>query len=168
MDCRFSVSRRKIFAVFLLFSSCTGSDRWTVSHLGSHKEGSSRLTYSSQDAVNGLDLEFLRVGTDLHTYLQVHSQSIPPLNGNPKEALVVFKFGDKELSGVAFRHEGGQRLMLPPAMQQQLINALKEEKQVTIRLQGYQAVIDAASFPQSFGDLQSSPLQNPIQLPFKL
>jgi len=154
--------------VVLLLSSCSSSDSWAVSYLDGKGRSSSKLVYAARDIVNGVDLEFLRVGEELHTYLQVHSQMIPAFNGNAKEALVTFNINGTTHSGVAYRHEGGQRILLPEPLQNLLIEALKENKSVKIELQGYQATIEPGEFHKRLGDLNSNPIRNPFNIPLNL
>jgi len=162
------VFKKGIF-LFLL-CSCTQNDNWAVNHIqtGNEAFNSSKLSFPTHDAVNGIDLEFLCVQGKVHAYLQVHSQTIPPYQGNPKEAVVTLQMGETTFSGIAHRHEGGQRLLLSDSLQEHLLKALKENKSVTIRLEGYKTVVAAEQFSEHFEEFQGSPIRNPFQLPFKL
>ena len=154
----------------LLLCSCAQNDNWTVDHIqtGNEAFSSSKLSFPTHDAVNGIDLEFLRVEGQLHTYLQVHSQAIPPYQGNPKEALVTLQMGETTFSGIAHRHEGGQRLLLSNPLQEYLLKALQDQTSVTIRLEGYKTVVATEQFLEHFAEFQGSPIRNHFQLPFKL
>lgn len=160
--------RKGIF--LLLLCSCVQKDNWMVSHIktGSEAFNSSKLSFPTQDAVNGIDLEFLCVEGKVHTYLQIHSQTIPAYRGNPKEALVTLQMGEETFSDVAHRHEGGQRLLLSDISQQHLLKALQDKTSVTIRLEGYKAIVASEQFLEHFKEFQDSPIRNPFQLPFKL
>jgi len=129
---------------------------------------STKLLYAAKDPVNGVDLEMLQIGGALIAYLQVHSQVVPPYRGNGKEALVTLKVDDQVTSGIAERHEGGQRLRLTRDLQEQLLEALQAQKSVQLQLEGYQAFISAEDFPEHFKTFQKTKVRNPFQLPFKL
>lgn len=154
----------------VLMASCAKSTSWKADHIhtGDTAYNSTKLFYPTRDRVNGADVEILFVEDHITSYLQVHSQMIPPYQGNPKEALVSFKVGDVVFSGVAQRHEGGQRVRLTPDLQEQLLQALQAKKSVQLQLEGYQTLITAEEFPKLFQESQKTPIRNPFQLPFKL
>ena len=156
--------------LLLLLCSCAQNDNWTVSHIqtGNEAFNSSKLEFPAHDTVNGIDLEFLCVQGKTHAYLQVHSQTIPAYQGNPKESIVSLQIGETTFSDTAHRHQGGQRLLLSDALQEHLLKALNENKSVIIRLEGYKTIVDAEQFSKHFEEFQSSPIRNPFQLPFKL
>jgi hypothetical protein len=151
-------------------TACTKSTPWQADHIhtGDAAYNSTKLSYPARDHVNGADLEMLLIGNSITSYLQVHSQTIPPYRGNPKEALVSIKVDDQVFSGVAQRHEGGQRVRLTLDLQEQLIQALQTKKSVQLQLEGYQSLIMADDFPKQFKKFQETPIRNPFQLPFKL
>ena len=98
-----------------------------------HKESNSaRLSYPVEDPVNGIGIEMIAAQGLVSTYLEVHSQKVPAYQGNPKEALVIMKIDGKTFQGIANRHEGGQRVSLPPQLHQLLIESLQrsEERRV--------------------------------------
>lgn len=142
--------------LLLSFLSCNQSDSWQISRIetGTPKFDSSKLTYHSPDRSNGIDLEMLHTHQSLHFYLQVHSQTIPAYQGNPKEALVNITIGETKHALVAPRHEGGQRLLLPDSAHDIIITALKANQPIKIELEGYSASIDPAQFSEYFNEMQ--------------
>ncbi len=155
------------FLALLLLCSCSQNRSWRVGHVdaGHSAFNSSKLCYRSDDAANGIDVEFLKTQHTLHLYLNVHAHPVPPYEGNAKQALVVFLAGDKKFTYIAARHEGGQRLLVPLEAQEILIEALRANTSITIQLEGYTAQIDPASFSENFTDLQKA---SPFDLPIKL
>lgn len=156
--------------ILILLNSCAKTDHWSVSriHTGDEKFDSAKLLFPAYDVVNGIDLELLCIQGKIRSYLQVHSQTIPPYQGNLKAALVTLEIGDETFKDTAFRHEGGQRLRLSQALEDCLLDALKENKTVTIHLEGYKTSVSAEKFLKNFKELQNSPIKNPFQLPFKI
>lgn len=158
--------------VILLFvlAGCAKTDNWAVDRIqaGDKQFDSAKLSFPTQDIVNGVDLELLCIQGKIRSYLQVHSQTIPPYQGDPKAALVLLQVGDETFAGIAFRHEGGQRVRLSENLQDRIISALKENKSVTIRLEGYKAVVSSQEFGKHFEEIQNFPIKNPFQLPFKI
>jgi hypothetical protein len=158
--------------VILLFvlAGCAKTDNWAVDRIqaGDKQFDSAKLSFPTQDIVNGVDLELLCIQGKIRSYLQVHSQTIPPYQGDPKAALVLLQVGDETFAGIAFRHEGGQRVRLSENLQDRIISALKENKSVTIRLEGYKTVVSSQEFGKHFEEIQNSPIKNPFQLPFKI
>ncbi|MBS0648761.1 MAG: hypothetical protein JSS10_06015 [Verrucomicrobia bacterium] len=161
---------RVAFLLLLTLCACESSKSWEVSHVqaGQKEYNSSRLSYPIRDIVNGIGVEMICTQGQVKTYLEVHAQTIPPYQGNPKEALVIMKVKDKTFQGIAHRHEGGQRVSLPPQLHQLLIESLQLNAPVTVMLEGYFATLDPKEFPEQFQELQTEPMKNPLQLPFKL
>jgi hypothetical protein len=159
-----------VFFLLLFLSACESSKTWEVSHIqAGHKESiSSRLSYPIRDIVNGIAVEMICAQGRVNTYLEVHAQTIPPYQGNPKEALVIMKVKDKTFQGIAARHEGGQRISLPPQLHQLLIESLQLNEPVTVMLEGYFTTLDPKEFPEQYQELQTLPIKNPFQLPFKI
>ncbi len=161
---------RNFLPLFLFLWGCSPSSEWQVSHQkGSQKEfNSSRLSYPIRDKVNGIGVEMVYVKNNLRTYLEVHSQTIPPYKNNPKEALVRIKTDEKTIHGIAHRHEGGQRATLPADLQDILVDNLLKGSTVTLELIGYTTTLDPRDFALVYQEMQKAPINIPIQLPFKL
>lgn len=155
--------------LLLFLFACESNKSWEVSHVQAGKKAynSARLSYPVHDTVNGIGIEMICAEGLINTYLEVHAQQIPPYQGNPKEALVILKIEGKTFQGIAHRHEGGQRVSLPPQLHQLLIESLQLNQPVTVLLEGYFTTLDPTEFGEQFRELQSEPFQNPFQLPFK-
>jgi hypothetical protein len=156
--------------LLLLLFACESNKSWEVSHVQAGKKAynSARLSYPVRDTVNGIGIEMICAQGLVNTYLEVHAQHIPPYQGNPKEALVILKIEGKTFQGIAHRHEGGQRVSLPPQLHQLLIESLQLNQPVTVLLEGYFTTLDPAEFSEQYRELQSDPIKNPFQLPFKI
>jgi hypothetical protein len=154
----------------LLLCACESNKSWEVSHVQAGKKAynSSRLSYPVLDTVNGIGIEMICAQGLVNTYLEVHAQQVPPYQGNPKEALVILKIDGKTFQGIGHRHEGGQRVSLPPQLHQLLTESLLLRQSVTVLLEGFFTTLDPTTFPEQFRDLQSEPIKNPFQLPFKV
>ena len=171
-------SKRRLFACcgfasFLtlgLMTGCQSSSPWIASHVqaGNTTYNSSRLSYRLHDIVNEIGVEMICAQGLINTYLEVHTQQIPPYQGNLKEALVVMNTSDQTKHAVGYRHEGGQRISLSADLQEFLITSLQNNQTVTISLKGYATTLNPHNFTTQFEQLHAKPLANPFQLPFKL
>ncbi len=155
---------------FLLLCGCESSSLWHVSHQkGSEKKfDSARLSYPVRDRVNEVAVEMVYSKKSLRTYLEIHSQTIPPYQGNPQHALVKVKTPEHTCQGIAHRHQGGQRVTLPTDLQEVLVEALMKNSPVTIELMGYSTTLQPDNFALFYQELQKSPLKIPFKISFKL
>lgn len=162
--------RRGHYLLLLFLCGCSASPTWQVSHQkGSQKEfDSSRLSYPLHDKVNGIGVEMVFVKNSLRTYLEVHSQTIPPYRNNPKEALVKITAGEKTHHGIVHRHQGGQRVTLPEELQDVVVSYLLEGSPVKLELIGYSTMLQPSDFSLAYQQLKEKPLNLSIQFPFKL
>jgi hypothetical protein len=155
----------KLILLFpLLCFACTKTSHWSHDciHSQNKEHHSSRLCYFSKDPIHGIDLELLNTKEHLKVYLNVHSAPIPPCQGNAKSVLVKLKIDDEQFSFIAHRLEGGQRILLPKENAEQLIEALKNHREVTLVLNDYRTVIKTEDFLAKFDHLEHPRLENPI------
>ncbi len=162
--------RRTIVFLLLFLCSCGPSPEWRVSHQkGTQKEfDSARLSYPIRDKVNGMAVEMVYSKESFRTYLEVHSQMIPPHLGNPKEALVKITTPGQTIHGIAHRHQGGQRATLPAELHTILVNHLLSGTPVTIELIGYSTTLQPHDFALSYQEMRKAPVNIPIQFSFKI
>ncbi len=163
--------RRKGAVFLLLFLlGCESNKSWEVSHVQAGKKdyNSSRLSYPVHDTVNGIGIEMICAQGLINTYLEVHAQQVPAYQGNDKEALVILKIEGKTFQGIGHRHAGGQRVSLPPQLQQLLTESLQLNQPVMVMLEGFFTTLEPKEFSEQFRELQSEPIKNPFQLPFKI
>ena len=155
--------------LLLLFAACTGTSPWRAHHLqtGDKAFDSSKLTYTTADTRNNIELEFLKTADVLHLYLQVYSSPVPAYRGDPSQALIMLSTEKEKIETVALRHEGGERVQLTDALRDKLIAWLLAGEKVTISLQGYVTTLEAADFKEKFAKMQHPPFfSNPFKLPF--
>lgn len=157
--------RQGIFLAILLFCSCQRSP-WQYHHIPEKRCDCTRLSYRSQDRVQGIDIEFLCQGKNMTTYLQVVSQKIPETEGFSKQTRITLKSGEKTHISLATLHEGKQRVHLSDISQMQLINWLQQGFIVTIKIEGYEEEIDPKRFAKLFKKLERPPYKIPFRLPF--
>ncbi len=113
-------------------------------------------------------VEMIYTQDHLRTHLEVHSQTIPPYQGNQNQVLVTLKTAGQTTHSLAYRHAGGQRVTLPSDLQDLLIQSLLKGDPVTLELPGYSTTLSPKQFASSYQKLQKEPFNNPLQLPFKL
>lgn len=159
---------RIIFLFSLLLSACASRSHWTLDQVHSDKKEhrSTKLSYYSQDPINGIDLEFLKIGERLNVYLNVHSIPVPAYRGNQKSALLKLEIGEEVVRSEAYRLEGGQRFLLSEKTARTLIESLQNHREVTFILHGYRSTVTVEDFSSKFDQLHAPfPLQNPFHLP---
>lgn len=154
-------------AIFFLVS-CSQATPWSINHIktGNACFDSSELCYRSSDPANGLDLEMIRTQESLRLYLSVRSRIIPPYKNNPQEAIVEVLANGEKHRFIAFRHEGGQRVLLPEECQNLILSQLKDNHPVAISLSGYKNIIEPTSFSSFYEQLYNPPYSHPFRLPF--
>lgn len=154
----------------VLLCGCGTPSAWQLSRQeGSREEfNSARLSYPVRDRVNGVGVEMVYTLNSFRTYLEVHSQIIPPHLGNPKEAAVRMKTPLTTICAIAHRHQGGQRLSLPQELHDTLVSHLLQGTPVTIELVGYSTTLQPSDFAIAYQKMQKKSLNIPIQIPFKL
>lgn len=156
-------------AIGCIAFSCSKSSHWSSQQVHSDEKdhASSRLTYYSDDEVHGVDVEFIQTREHLNVYLNVHSIPVPAYEKNPTQALVTLKIGDETISRIVYRLSGGQRFLLSKDTVETLVNALKNQKEITLTLASYRTILKSEDFLSKFHQLvHPSSLQNPFHLPF--
>lgn len=101
----------------------------------------------------------------LYTYVCVHSQSVPPWNGDPTKALISVKIGEETQTEIGYRHAGGQKVSVPLSLQTSMISALQKNQPVAIELQGYKTTIEPKKFASYFAKLYDPPIRNHFNTP---
>lgn len=102
------------------------------------------------------------------THLNVHSHTIPPHQGNLKEAVVKIKTAEQTVLGIGHRHEGGQRVTLPNELHTTIVNHLLNGTPVTIELIGFSTTLEPSDFTRSYQEMGHSPIKVPVQFSFKI
>jgi len=128
---------------------------------------STKLSYYSGDPIYGIDLELLNTEEHLNIYLNVHSIPLRPKKADQKYIPVKMEIEGKTFQYSAYRLSGGQRFLLPPEAAQTVIDALKNNKEVSITLVEYRTVFKPEDFSHKFEKfLHPFSFQNPFHLPF--
>lgn len=152
--------------LLLLFTACQSHGSWQYQNIPAKEIGHcTRLLYPSKDPAGGIDLEFIQGGENLATYLQVHFGPIQDSEEDPQKAkLLILSSGKKTTIFVDF-HEGNQRLRLSSSQQTLLLSLLEKGEPITLRLDGYEEMIDPTSFEKLYKKLESPPYRLPFHLP---
>lgn len=160
---------RPYLILLVLLTACQQNDPWGYNQIasGDKQYNSTKLSCFTSDLVNGLDLEFMRISTELRTYLNVHSLPVPASAKNPKSTSATLTIQEETISFQAWRHEGGQRFLLPPEISERIVEALNNDLPVRIQLARYQSTITPKGFKQKFQKMmRESPQQQSFHLPF--
>jgi hypothetical protein len=112
--------------------------------------GSARIFLAPLNGFNGLELEFVNGSEGLNLYLNVFGLEIPadPYDGESSRVYISFK--DHSYTFSARRFVGGQRLLIPLHVQNEIISYLQQDQPVFIQVSRYQANIYPNEFMQTF------------------
>jgi|GEM_PF-6145474 len=106
--------------------------------------GSSRLVHSALDSFSGLELEFLRVGDKVFSYLKVHSGSIK--STDEKTVKINIQFKNQVIVDSANLHLGGQKISLRKDLTNLILFALQDGADVTIQVDGFETTFESKNF----------------------
>lgn len=118
---------------------------------------SGRLTLLPAD-LKSVSLELVRGVSGERLYVNTLSLSFPCDLNNSSKCQLTFAIDEVNYSVSADRLQGGQRLLLPQAATQQIIEALLENKSVQMTVGRYHVVIISTSFPELYKKLSTIPI----------
>ena len=120
--------------IIFLLSSCSQKERWQDTSVNIEVAGKSskRLIYKVENPHSDVEIEFAKIDGLTTVFLNVHSGEIPPYEGDVKKAAIHIKTHDREVTLIADRLEGAQRLKLPPLASKHLIDALFSTDSITL------------------------------------
>ena len=139
--------------LLIFFCSCTSNKRWseTAIQTGHDNYNSERLVYTVDNPFREVEIEVARIDELTTIFLNVHSGHIPALEGDSKKAAIHIKTHDREITLIADRLEGGQRLKLPPLASKHLIDALFSSNLVTLTIDPhYETSLDTTLFKAKY------------------
>lgn len=93
-----------------------------------------------------MEIELLCTGYDTQLFLNTTSLIIPPSQNGESLADVIIAIDDIQYFVSAERFEGGQRLLLPQEVQQLIIMALIEDREIVITCGRYKTNIISKNF----------------------
>lgn len=144
-----------IFWTFLLpflLLSCQQRSFWREASIPNSNPhyAMAKLFYPISLPYKGILLEFIRHHLEINAYLSVYAFEIPPFQSNPQKAEVIFKAGQKTLSFIIDRLEGGQRLHLSKVALNKLLNLLKNYSVVKIEIGHYSQILISKTFEKKY------------------
>jgi hypothetical protein len=95
---------------------------------------------------SGLELEFVAAPCGLRLYINVFGLEIPPDDCDPSSSLVAISFRDHSYQFTAPRLLGGQRLLIPDDVRNEIVDYLQNGQPIFIQVGRYQADI----YPDQF------------------
>ncbi len=157
-----SMSKRRVLEALLLLvsSSCSGPlGLWqSQSCAGSAPEFSSeRIFLCPANEFSGLELEFVRTLDGLRLFLNVYGLQIPSEQPEGSTSRVFISFKDHSYCFSAIRFSGGQRLLIPAHVLDEIVEYLQEDQSVFIQVDRYQADIYPGKFLPLFTRMVSKP-----------
>lgn len=88
----------------------------------------------------------------MRMYMNVYSLPIPSDPLDPSKAIVTLTIGDNAETIQLERFEGGQRLLFPDYIAEQIITALLNQQDITISSERYQSKIIYDDFDRQYRD----------------
>lgn len=136
----------------LLLISCQSRSDWQVSQIDATKEkfSSSRLFSKTEDPLHGMDVELIFNGTEIKSYLSVHSRLLVPSKENPSSVFVTLKAADKKETFLAYLLEGKQKCLLSQEGTEFLLSYLNTNREIIILLTGYRRSLSPRSFEKQY------------------
>jgi len=149
------LKRRAFLGLLLLIvTSCSApvSSNWQMeSAVGTIDSlNSARLYLPPANEFSGLELEFVLMRDGLRLYLNVYGLEIPPEPFDCSSSRVFISFKDHSYHFSAQRFLGGQRLLIPECVQEEMVDYLQEGQPLFIQVGRYQADINPDRFVPLF------------------
>lgn len=114
---------------------------------------SARMYLKPANQFAGIELEFVWSPYGLRLYLNVSGLQIPSNPCDPTTSLVFISFKDHSYSFAAPRFQGGQRLLIPDDVRNEIVSYMQDEQTVFIQTGSYQADISPCEFLAIFNRL---------------
>lgn len=159
---------RWLFVLSLILFSCSKESRWAFDEVYSDQAEfcSTKMTWRPPDPINSVHVELLNTQEHLRVYLNIHSTPVSAYRGDPQKALLIMDIDGEKSQYEIRRLEGGQRFLLPDDIATALIEALQNQRSVTLSLPGYSSRLTLDDFSTKFQKLlHHSPFYNPFHLP---
>jgi hypothetical protein len=156
------------FLLFLSLASCIRSGPWAFDQVHSDdlESRSTRLAHRSKTPVNGIDVEILKTHEHLNVFLNIRSIPIPAQRQDPKHATLFLTIQGTGSTHQVYRLEGGQRFLLDAQTTALLLEALKNNQEVSLSLCSYRTTLASEGFAKKLDQLlHPFPIQNPFHLP---
>ncbi len=136
----------RYLGVILLLCSCTSPSYWSYDFTPDDGLGacSSRIVYTVQDSYSGLELEFLRVGEKIFSYLKIHSGTLKCTD--EKRVKINVRIKNQIIEDDAHLHLGGQKLSLRKDLTSLILFSLQDGTDVTIQVEGFETTFESRSF----------------------
>lgn len=145
------------FLLLLFLVSCSKSCFWKYQEIDTHCPlyRTAILSHHSDNQFSGLNLEFLRGSYGTKGYITVVCGEIPPSPQDISLSQVYIAIDGQAQACLAFRMEGGQKVLLPDPITYLLIDALIGGRKVIVALDGYYAEIPAQDFAKYHKSFES-------------
>ncbi|MBA2726576.1 MAG: hypothetical protein H0U49_00180 [Parachlamydiaceae bacterium] len=147
-------------AGLLFANSCASTSAWqTDTSKGTPSSFNSiRLYLCTSGGCGDLGLELVRTCDGIRLYLNVFGLAIPPSETDCSISMVYVSFRERSYTFCADRLLGGQRLLIPKNVQDDIIEYLQNDQPVFIRVGRYQADIYPEQFLKPFTKMVGAPL----------
>lgn len=140
---------RQTLVFLIALSSCTGKpEGWTSGKIASASFTCSHLTFPAKNLYRDLEIYFQRDGEQVYVYLNIYS--IPFVSDSEGMVMISIEIDDDKAIFKAPVLAGNQRLLLPQAARELLLNALNEKHTIVVRAGKYSAEVHSESFGEAF------------------
>ncbi len=153
----FRLGKRASTALFLcILSSCsTCSPGWvyetSLAKNAAHSSG--RIYLCASNHYSGLEIELMNTPVELRMYINIFGLEIPADPDDPTISKVYISFKDHSYTFCAPRFAGGQRLLVPENVKDEIIFYLGCDQPVFIRVGRYEADIYPLQFLEVYNRL---------------
>lgn len=150
-------SKRVLVALFLFtLTSCeTPCRQWSLDQYSSKYScfESSRMTLPGSSTSSPLTISIIRTISGVRMYINLLQLPVPPDPTDLSKAVVTISDDCKSYQISVHRFEGGQRLLVPNEVSQQLIELLLNDQSFKISVGSYRSDIIPANFQKLYNTL---------------
>ncbi|MEC7838403.1 MAG: hypothetical protein VX777_00015 [Chlamydiota bacterium] len=137
------------FTLFLLLFSCSKSPvmwKHSKSYGTCSEYSSSKVHYKDPTSTRPLEIELINTSDTSLLYINAHTLEFPAQKEHPDKSKVHITIDDEEIETSAYRLQGGQRLLLDDDSRKLIVDALNNNKSVTIKVGRYKTVLSPKGF----------------------
>ena len=145
------INKFLIFLLFVLINvSCSNPSNWSIDYIHSDSP-SSRLKYYAKTPYSEVEIEFLKTSSNIYSHINIMNRKCPKdINNSPLVSIII---DTNTFNDIGFLQEGDQRIALSKNIAQKLLEGLKNEKQVFIKINEYETLIESKKFSQQYEKL---------------
>lgn len=164
---KFSIAQRAFLALcVLLFSGCsTPCRQWELQEVLTRRPcfNAGRIILGPDSDFSYLEMEITRNRSGIRSYINLLLMEAPPTNDDSCRTKVNILFDNQDPWIIQpYLLEGGQRLLLPREVSEQLIQALNNDRPFSVKIGRNQLTVIPDNFATTYEKLLALPIEEDI------